>query len=185
MECDYRQVLCWCLNSLHTSIQRVATLYSSLLHSTASSSLSLLGSGFNGGHSPSFGFLNCPWSQLSASHSNNWQRLNPRSSLTDSELESVSDHRTDSVQHWGSEKDFPGIRAAQKYAERVVAKRRVTAPKEEWTRWIRRVQFSCFASRQIYLARFVIRTNLFLELRKNSWTWGPYFLSGTGIAQSV
>jgi hypothetical protein len=48
-ECDYRRVLGWWSDLLDSLIQRVTTLYTSLLHtlvSTVTSSLPLLGSGF-------------------------------------------------------------------------------------------------------------------------------------------
>jgi hypothetical protein len=36
----------------------------------------------NSGRSPSFGFLKCPWPQLSVPHSNSSQQLNPSGYLT-------------------------------------------------------------------------------------------------------
>jgi hypothetical protein len=92
-ECDYRQVLDWWLNLLHTLIQHVTTLYSSLLHThwCPQSCLHcdrLLAA--SNSRCSSSGFPNCPRPQLPASNSNSSQWLNPSSSLTASESQSQS-----------------------------------------------------------------------------------------------
>jgi hypothetical protein len=67
----------------------MSTFYNSILHTHTSvhshvftSCCSVVAS--NSGHSPSSGFLNCPWPLLLASHSNSSQQLNLSSSLTNS-----------------------------------------------------------------------------------------------------
>jgi hypothetical protein len=85
--CDYTGVFDWWPDLLDSLIQHVTTLYSSLLHThipvfTVTSSMLLLGSGFNGLRSPSSGFPNCPRAQLPASKSSSSQRLSLNSSPT-------------------------------------------------------------------------------------------------------
>jgi hypothetical protein len=86
---DYRQVLDWWLDLLHTLIPSVTTFYSFLLHIvfTVTSSLPLLGNGFQPRSFPSSGFPNCLRPQLPASDRNSsW--LNPSSSLTATQSQS-------------------------------------------------------------------------------------------------
>jgi hypothetical protein len=92
-ECDYRRVLDWWSHLFYFLIQRVTTLYSSLLHTQIhthtqthttvfSSRCSVAAS--NSGQPPSSGFPNYVRPQLPASHSNSSQRLHISSSLTHS-----------------------------------------------------------------------------------------------------
>jgi hypothetical protein len=86
IEHDSRRVLDWWLDLLGYLIQRVTISQFIVTHicvPTVMSSLSLLGSGFNGEPSPSCGLLNGPRLQLSACNSNSSQRLYFSSSLTD------------------------------------------------------------------------------------------------------
>jgi hypothetical protein len=87
MGCDYRQVLYWWLDLLHTleTVLDYTVLYSSPLH-THKCPQSLLHChclvvASNSRRSTSCGFLNCPRPQLPASNSNSSQ-LNPSHSLT-------------------------------------------------------------------------------------------------------
>jgi hypothetical protein len=85
---DYRWILDWWPGLLYSLIQCMTTLYSSLLHPHWCLQSQLhwhcLVAASSGGHSPSFGFPNCPRPQLPASHSNSSQQLNPSSYLTHS-----------------------------------------------------------------------------------------------------
>jgi hypothetical protein len=103
---DYKRVLDWWWDSLDSLIQCVTTLYSSLLHTHARTSVhshvctsrcSVANS--IGGHSLSSGFRNYCWPQLSASNSKNSQRPNLNSSLTGSvtHQQTLFTNSTDSV----------------------------------------------------------------------------------------
>jgi hypothetical protein len=97
MECDYRRGLDWWTDLLDSLIQRVTTLYSSLLyihtytsvHSHVFTSRCLVAA-CNVGCYPSSGFANCPRPQRPASNSNSSQQLSPSSSLTNSLTNSVT-----------------------------------------------------------------------------------------------
>jgi hypothetical protein len=88
-ECNWRRVLDWWSDSLDPLIQRMNTLYNSLLLTNTNVQGHVLirrclVAAFNAGHSPSSGFPNCPRAHLPASHSNSSQRRNLTSSLNQS-----------------------------------------------------------------------------------------------------
>jgi hypothetical protein len=80
-EVTYKWVLDWWPNWLDSLIQRVTTLYSSLLHPHQCPQSRLnsrcLVAASNGGPSFFSGFPNCPRPHIPASHSNSSQQLNP------------------------------------------------------------------------------------------------------------
>jgi hypothetical protein len=84
-KCNYRRVLNWWLDSLDTSIQRLTTLYSSLLHTHSSIQSRLhcrcFWAASNGGRSHSSGLPKYPRPHLPASN-NSSQGLNRSSPLT-------------------------------------------------------------------------------------------------------
>jgi hypothetical protein len=85
---DYKWVLDWWLNLLHSMIQRVTTIYRSLLHTQQCTQSRLhcrcLVAASNDGCSRSSGFPKCPRPQLRAFSSDSSQWPNPRSSQTNS-----------------------------------------------------------------------------------------------------
>jgi hypothetical protein len=66
---DYGRVLDWCADLFDSFIQRVSTLYSSLVHTQLRLHCRCLAAALNGGRSPSSGPRNCARLQLRASHS--------------------------------------------------------------------------------------------------------------------
>jgi hypothetical protein len=94
---DSRRGFDWRLDLLHTLIQRVTTLYSSLLRTHCPQSRlhwRCLVAASNGGRSASVRFPNWPRPQLPVSHSNSLQGLNPSCSLTYSNLNQCQSYFT-------------------------------------------------------------------------------------------
>jgi hypothetical protein len=89
MECKYRWLSDWWLEPLDILIHFNFTVTNTLL-STVTYSLTLFGSGFNAGRFLSSGLRNCTRLQLAASNRNSFQRLSPRSSLTNCNTKSKS-----------------------------------------------------------------------------------------------
>jgi hypothetical protein len=94
---------------VHFDTARDYTLLVTITHtlvSTVTPSLSLLGSFFQRRTFPFSGFPNYPRPQLSVSHSNSSQRLNPRGSLTNSPTNQLFTNCTNSswLQHLGTDR---------------------------------------------------------------------------------
>jgi hypothetical protein len=103
---DYRRGLNWCLDLLRSLIHNswlhfTGYCYTQTLVSTVTSSLPLLGSGFQRRKSTSCEFPNYPRPQLLVSHSNSSQQRSPRSYLTNSltRLQWLIDSRLALISH--------------------------------------------------------------------------------------
>jgi hypothetical protein len=104
---DYRRVLDWWSDLLDSLIQRVITLYSSLLHTHAhiNDNSHVFSSRYvvavsNSGRYPSFGFPSCPRAQLPGTHSTSSLQLNPSGYKTaTSNLSSLEHLGTDHIEN--------------------------------------------------------------------------------------
>jgi hypothetical protein len=82
--CEYRWILVWWPDLLHTYTTRNYTSQITIGHTTSSLPITCLVAASNGGLSLSSGFPNCPRPQLPACESNSSQRQNLSSSLINS-----------------------------------------------------------------------------------------------------